>query len=64
MNLRLEKAFEISESSSVTLAVDAFNLTNSAHILKKVYRIDSPDYDQTLRILNPRVIRFGIRFDF
>ncbi|NIM91104.1 MAG: hypothetical protein GTO17_09170 [Candidatus Aminicenantes bacterium] len=64
INLRLEKVFQLSEHSSVTLAVDAFNIANSAHVLKKVYRIDTPDHDQTLRILNPRVFRFGIRFDF
>jgi len=64
LNLRLQKVFRVSESSSVTLAFDAFNVTNSAHVLKKELRIDSPEFDDTLRILNPRVFRFGIRFDF
>jgi hypothetical protein len=64
LNFRLEKVFEISEGTRVVLAADAFNITNSAHSLKKETSIDSPDFDKDLRILNPRVFRFGIRFNF
>jgi len=64
LNFRLEKVFEISEGTRVVLAADAFNITNSAHSLKKETSIVSPDFDQDLRILNPRVFRFGIRFNF
>jgi hypothetical protein len=64
LNMRLEKSFQVSDTSSVTLAADAFNLTNSAHSLKKQTRITSDDFDQDLRILNPRVFRVGIRFNF
>ncbi len=64
LNFRLEKVFDITETSKVILSADAFNITNSAHSLKKETSIASPDFDQDLRILNPRVFRFGIRFSF
>jgi len=64
INLRLEKVFNISESSTVTLAADVFNLTNSAHVLKQERRIDADNFGQAQQILSPRVFRFGIRFSF
>lgn len=64
LNFRLEKVFDITETSKVILSADAFNITNSAHSLKKETSLLSPDFDQDLRILNPRVFRFGIRFSF
>jgi hypothetical protein len=64
LNFRLEKVFQITDSSTVTLSADAFNITNSSHALKKELRITADDFDQDLRILNPRVFRFGVRFNF
>jgi hypothetical protein len=64
LNLRAEKTFRVSETSSVSIAADAFNLTNSSHSLKKEPRITADDYMEDLRILNPRIFRFGIRFNF
>ncbi len=64
LNFRLEKVFNVSESSSVTLSADAFNVTNSAHALKKELRITADDFGQDLRILNPRIFRIGVRFNF
>ena len=64
MNFRLEKVFNVSETSSVTLSADAFNVSNSAHSQKKELRISADDFGQDLRILNPRVFRIGVRFNF
>jgi hypothetical protein len=64
INMRLEKVFPISEGSSVTFSADVFNLTNSAHALKKERRIDSDNFGQAQQILSPRVFRIGIRFNF
>ena len=63
-NLRLEKDFRVSDTSYVTLSADAFNLTNSAHHLQEEDRMTAANFQQALRILNPRVFRFGIRFTF
>jgi len=64
INMRLEKVFPISEGSSVTFSADVFNLTNSAHALKKERRLDSDNFGQAQQILSPRVFRIGIRFNF
>ena len=64
LDFRLEKVFVVSETSSVVVGFDAFNVTNSAHVLKQEPRITSDEFGDPLRILNPRVYRFGVRFDF
>ncbi len=64
LNLRLEKVFALSDTSSVALGADAFNLLNSSHSLKQENSIIADNYGQALRILNPRVFRFGVRFSF
>jgi hypothetical protein len=64
LNLRLEKLFRIGDMGTVALAVDGFNISNAATALKQQTRITSENYGQDLRILNPRVFRFGIRFNF
>lgn len=64
LSFRLEKNVKISDTSSVTLAMDAFNVTDSALSLKKEASLSAPNYGQDLLILNPRVFRFGIRFTF
>jgi hypothetical protein len=65
LNFRLEKNFQITETSFVVLSADAFNVTNSAHSLKRETSMEDLDlFNKDLRILNPRVFRFGIRFNF
>jgi hypothetical protein len=64
LNLRAEKVFQISDTSTVIFSADAFNITNSAHALKQQTNLEAPSFGETLRILNPRVVRFGIRFNF
>ncbi|MCK4646224.1 MAG: TonB-dependent receptor [Candidatus Aminicenantes bacterium] len=64
LNLRAEKVFQISDTSTVIFSADAFNITNSAHSLKQQTSLEADTFEDTLRILNPRVIRFGIRFNF
>lgn len=64
LNFRVEKVFMVSDTASVTVAADGFNITNSAHALKQEARMDADNFQQDLRILNPRVFRFSIRFNF
>jgi len=64
LNFRLEKSFHIFDSAMVVLAVDAFNALNNNHTLAVDNYLKSPDLGMTMRILNPRVFRFGIRFSF
>ncbi|HDZ26973.1 MAG TPA: TonB-dependent receptor, partial [Candidatus Aminicenantes bacterium] len=39
LDLRLEKVWNVTETSTVIFAVDAFNITNSAHVLKEETRL-------------------------
>ena len=65
LDFRLEKMFMISDTSKVTLGVDAFNALNNHHTLEQYSLITSTStFGKTRKILNPRVFRFGIRFDF
>lgn len=64
LDFRIEKIFTVSSSSRVVLAADAFNALNSAHVLNVQNLITSDIYGRTTKILNPRVFRFGIRFEF
>ncbi len=64
LSFRLEKVFKVTETANVILSADTFNASNSAHSLKKQTRITASDFGQDLRILNPRVFRFGVRFNF
>ena len=49
---------------TVAVAVDVFNILNSAPAIKQDNVISSDDFGQDLRILDPRVVRFGIRFHY
>jgi len=80
VNLRLEKMFTIGETGRIYLMADAFNLLNSSTINRRetkyhgtyyVYSdasqnrfVANPNYNRVNEILNPRVIRLGIRFQF
>jgi len=64
LDLRIEKVIQVSETSRVVLAADAFNAFNNAHVLATQNLITSDIYGRTTKILNPRVFRFGIRYEF
>jgi hypothetical protein len=46
------------------LSADAFNALNVNTELSKSGYITATDYLRTKRIVNPRVFRFGVRFNF
>ena len=64
LDFRLQKVFQVGERSRVILSVDAFNALNSNHELNRDQLITSDRYGKVNKILNPRVFRFGVRFDF
>jgi hypothetical protein len=49
---------------NVNLDVDIFNLFNSATVLGRDYDLSSDGFDQVREIVNPRIIRFGVRVGF
>ncbi len=64
LSLRVEKTFVLSEKFRLTIAGDCFNVFNANTALEQQGNLESSDYLQTMRILNPRVFRFGARVDF
>jgi hypothetical protein len=64
LDFRLEKVFQVGEKSRVIISADAFNALNSNHELNRDQVITSDRFGTVNKILNPRVFRFGVRFDF
>ena len=46
----------------MTLCLDAFNVFNFAHDLSRYAYVNSSRHNEIQKILNPRVIRFGLRY--
>ena len=49
---------------NVNLDMDIFNLFNSATVLGRDYDLASSGFNQVREIVNPRIIRFGVRVGF
>lgn len=64
MDLSLVKEICFGNYGMLSLSIDAFNVFNSSHTLWRVGQVNSPRYNEITEILNPRVIRFGIRYKF
>ncbi|MDH4195913.1 MAG: hypothetical protein OEW05_00740, partial [Candidatus Aminicenantes bacterium] len=64
LDLSLAKTFSFGEYGSLVLQADAFNVFNFSHELQRFYQVNSPRYNEIEMILNPHVIRFGLRYQF
>ena len=65
-DLRAEKAFAFG-TRELTVSADLFNLFNSSTVLGRQYDITATGntgFNQPLEIMNPRLLRFGVRFQF
>ena len=76
LNLRLEKVLKLGETGRIYIMADLFNVFNN-RIINRKYQLDLGNYyvhsgvfvpDKTAglinEILNPRVLRLGVRFEF
>ena len=62
-DVRFDKSFRIPKVGKLTGQVDVFNLFNSGTVT--VFRtLTGPTFKEVLGILDPRVVRFGFRWDF
>lgn len=64
VDLSIAKEIPFGDYGTLSLSIDAFNVFNFSHALARFPQINSPRYDEIEIILNPRVIRFGIRYRF
>jgi hypothetical protein len=65
-DLRAEKGFTFG-NRELTVSADIFNLFNSSTVLGRQYDITATGntgFNQPLEIMNPRLLRFGVRFAF
>jgi hypothetical protein len=63
---RVEKRFKFG-TTNIGLDLDVFNLFNNGTVLGKQYDArltGATGYDQVLEIMNPRIVRLGLRFFF
>ncbi len=62
-DLRAEKQLALRAGVSLTLLLDAFNVLNDASVLN-FRTISGPRHNEIIAILNPRVLRTGLRLEF
>jgi len=65
LDLRLDKTFEMGKFGRVTPMLDVFNIMNSGVPTSvRTTNTATAPFNEVTAILNPRVIRFGFRFNF
>jgi len=64
LDLRLGKEFGFFDRLRFNIDLDVFNALNSATVLGRQYDLRVTTADQVLEIMNPRVLRLGLRVNF
>jgi hypothetical protein len=65
LDFRFDKSFELGRAGRVTPMLDIFNLLNSGvPTTVRTTNTAAAPFQEVTAILNPRVIRFGVRFNF
>jgi hypothetical protein len=62
LDFRLDKSFSFGRAGKVTGQLDVFNITNQGTIT--ALRTTTVNYREVTGLLDPRIVRFGIRYDF
>jgi hypothetical protein len=63
LDFRADKTFQLGRYGRVTGMVDIFNATNSGTVIN-FSTVTGATYRRVIGILDPRVVRFGFRFNF
>ena len=63
LDVRVDKSFRLGGSTRLTAMVDAFNLTNAGTVTT-FRNATTATFKEVTALLDPRIVRFGIRFDF
>ncbi len=64
LDLRLAKNLKIAGSTAFTLTADAFNVLNKNTVLNRFNQANSSSFNRLDEILNPRIVRLGLRLSF
>jgi hypothetical protein len=63
MDVRFDKSFSFGKIGKLTAQMDVFNLANAGTVT--TFRsLSGPTFKEVTAILDPRIIRFGVRYDF
>jgi len=63
LDARVEKEVTFRQTR-VAFDVDVFNLLNSGTVLGRKYDVEADTFNQITEIMNPRIVRFGLRLQF
>ena len=64
LDFRFEKSFRFSSRAGrLTGMVDIFNITN-ANPITNFRIVTGPRFKEVISLLDPRIVRFGVRYDF
>lgn len=64
LDARVGKEFTFGGRARVNLDIDVFNVLNRSTVLGRQYDLSSTRANDVLEIMNPRVLRVGLRFGF
>jgi hypothetical protein len=64
LDFRADKSFRFGQYGKLTAMVDVFNALNNGTIVNFATTTGLTNYQRVLGILDPRIVRFGVRFDF
>lgn len=63
LDARVEKLFTF-QRTQLAFDVDVFNVMNHGTVLGRIYDVSSTKFNQVAEIMNPRIVRFGVRVQF
>ena len=63
VDIRLDKSFTMGRYGRLSGMVDVFNVTNSGTVINFATTMGAT-YKSVIGILDPRIVRFGVRYDF
>jgi len=63
LDIRAEKGFKFS-GVNAAFDLDVFNVLNAGTVLGRQYDVQASNFNAILEIMNPRIVRFGVRFNF
>jgi hypothetical protein len=63
LDFRADKSFAFGRFGKVTGMVDVFNVLNKGTVIN-FSTVTGATYNRVIGILDPRVVRFGVRYDF
>ena len=62
LDFRADKSFRFGKAGKLTAMVDVFNILNSGAV--SAFRTTTVNYREVTGLLDPRIVRFGVRYDF